>query len=95
VAARVLSRAVFIVELAFTDEPGRLEARASHRELVARLHGEGKIVLAGPFADETGALLLFNVDDETELDAILAADPYYRHPAVHISRRQHWTPLFR
>lgn len=93
-ALRVLSRAVFIVELEFSDEPGRLEARVAHRELVAQLHGEGKIVMAGPYPDDSGALLIFNVADEDELDAVLANDPYYRHPAVHISRRQAWTPLF-
>jgi uncharacterized protein YciI len=62
--------------------------------VVAQLHREGKVVMAGPYGDDSGALLLFNVADEAELDAILAADPYYRHPAVHIRRRQQWTPLF-
>jgi uncharacterized protein YciI len=83
---------VFIVELTFTDEPGRLEARGPHRELVARLHDEGKIVMAGPFADESGALLVFDVADERELDELLAADPY-QHQEVHVSRRQEWKPI--
>ena len=43
--------------------------------------------------DESGALLIFNVSGADELDRILAADPYYSHPAVHIGRRQEWSPI--
>ena len=84
---------MFIVELTFTDDPSRVQARPAHREIIQRLHRDGKIVMAGPFADESGALLVFNVADAGELDRLLAEDPYYTHPAVHIGRRQEWSPI--
>jgi uncharacterized protein YciI len=86
---------MYVVELAFGDEPGRLEARPAHRELLAQLHQAGKVVLAGPFADEEGALLVFDVENEAELDRIMADDPYYSHPAVRVVQRRAWSPIFK
>jgi hypothetical protein len=39
------------------------------------------------------ALLVFDVDSEEALDAVLADDPYYTAPGNTIVRRQQWTPL--
>ncbi|HZN72819.1 MAG TPA: YciI family protein [Micromonosporaceae bacterium] len=86
---------MYIVELAFSDDPDRLRARAAHRELLAELHRTGKVVMAGPFADDTGALLVLDVADEDEVSSILAADPYYEHPAVTVVRRLEWSPILR
>ena len=47
----------YVVELAFDkDNDRRMEVRPSHREYLQRLHAEGRLVTAGPFADDTGAL---------------------------------------
>ena len=86
---------MYVVESAFGEEPGRLEARPAHRELLAQLHQAGKVVLAGPFADDEGALVVFDVDDDAELDRILADDPYYSHPAVRVVQRRAWSPIFK
>ena len=80
-------------ESTVSDGPSRLELRPAHREVIKQLHAEGTLVMAGPFPDESGALLIFNVSGADELDRILAADPYYSHPAVHIGRRQEWSPI--
>ncbi|AXE86327.1 hypothetical protein C1703_15065 [Streptomyces sp. Go-475] len=65
---------MFVVELAFTPAPERLAARPAHRETLTRLHAEGALAAAGPWADDTGALLLFTVD-RARLDEILHEDP--------------------
>lgn len=86
---------MYVVELAFDGDPARLAARPAHRELLGRLHDEGVVVLAGPFPDDSGALLVFDVDDPAELDRVLAADPYYSAPGVRVVRRQPWSPVVR
>ncbi|MGH8837791.1 MAG: YciI family protein [Jiangellaceae bacterium] len=49
----------YVVELAFDkDNDHRMEVRPSHREYLQKLHAEGRLVTAGPFADDTGALLV-------------------------------------
>ncbi|MGH9209254.1 MAG: YciI family protein [Acidimicrobiales bacterium] len=84
---------MFVVELAFGGNPERLAARPAHRERLQRLHESGILRLAGPFADDSGALLIFDVPDEPALEGILADDPYYATPGVTVVRRQQWSLL--
>jgi hypothetical protein len=83
---------MIVLELSFTDDPARLAARPAHREHLARLHTDGRLVAAGPWADDSGALLLFDAD-EPMVREILAADPYYRTPGVTVAGLRHWQPL--
>lgn len=85
---------MFVVELAFTSAPERLAARPAHREALGRLHAEGKLFAAGPWADDQGALLVFTVGRADEIEAILEADPYYRRtPGVEVRGVREWAPV--
>jgi len=85
---------MFAVLLDFSDDPARLALRPSHRERLAGLATEGKLFAAGPWSDESGALLVFLVDDRDELDAIVAADPYYSAAGVSVTVHE-WNPVTR
>lgn len=84
---------MFVVELAFGDDPARLDARPAHRERLRRLRDAGSLVMAGPFTDDSGALLVFDVRGPGELARILDEDPYYRTPGVTVVRRRRWAPI--
>lgn len=84
---------MFVVELSFSESQERLAERPAHRERLERLHDDGTVRMAGPFADDSGALLIFDVPDETALDAILAEDPYFETPGVTVVRRRRWMPI--
>lgn len=79
------------VILSFSDDPARLELRPRHRELLGELHAEGLLVAAGPFGDQSGALLLFATDDVAAVKSALARDPYYQAPGVQIVTIQPWS----
>jgi uncharacterized protein len=81
-----------VVELAFGADPERLDARPAHRERLQELHAAGRLVLAGPYADDSGALLVFDLA-ESDVTAILDADPYYRTPGVTVVGRREWAPI--
>jgi uncharacterized protein YciI len=83
---------MYVLELAFDDDERRLAARPAHRERLARLYAEGTLVMAGPWADGSGALLIFRTD-EPGLREIIAADPYYSAPGVTVVGYRRWTPL--
>ena len=83
---------MYVVELAFGDDPARLAARPAHRQLLARLRTDGTVLKAGPFPDDSGALLIFDVDDRAELDRLMEQDAYYAAPGVTVVRRQPWSP---
>jgi uncharacterized protein len=72
---------IVAVEYEFVPEATerRLAARPAHREWLAALKADGRLVQAGPFADGRSALL--------------AADPYPKDSYAVASRRP-WTPLF-
>jgi hypothetical protein len=50
--------------------------RPAHREYLARLHADGRLVACGPFTDGTGALFIYETGSLAEAEEILAADPY-------------------
>jgi uncharacterized protein YciI len=83
----------FAVELVFgPDREKRLAVRPEHREYIASLAGKGVILASGPYADDTGALIIYEADDEASLKEIIAADPYT--PAnVAEWRIREWNPL--
>jgi uncharacterized protein YciI len=83
---------MMILELAFGDAPERLAARPAHRAVLAELHAAGVLRAAGPWADDSGALLVFDVD-RAGLDDLIAADPYYRTPGVTIVSVRAWSPI--
>ncbi|MBM7787301.1 YciI family protein [Tenggerimyces flavus] len=86
--------AIFALQLQFKNNDRRLEVRPKHREYLTTLREQGKIVTSGPWADETGALLLYDVASEEELRGILAADPYTEADVYDIVLLQEWKPLF-
>ena len=86
---------MFAVLLAFSDDPARLDHRPAHRERLAGLVAEGRLLAAGPFSDESGALLVFLVESRDELDAIMAGDAYYTAPGVAVAGVHEWSTVTR
>jgi uncharacterized protein YciI len=84
---------MFAVELSFDPDPRRLGARPAHRSRLRGLRERGLLVMAGPFADDTGALLIFDVESEEELADLMGADPYYATPGVTVRSTRRWAPL--
>lgn len=84
---------MWIVELAFSDAPERLAARPAHRDRLAALHRAGTVLMAGPLADDTGAVIILDVVDRAAVDAVLGADPYFRTAGVRVAGIREWKPL--
>jgi uncharacterized protein YciI len=88
--------ALYVVQLRFdlAETDRRMVVRPAHREYLTELKASGKLVAAGPFADQTGALLVYDVADEAELREILAKDPYTPANVYEIATLAEWQPLF-
>lgn len=83
---------MFVVELGFTDHPNRLQARPAHREQLADLHADRRLIAAGPWDDDSGALLIFDVGRQ-QVHQILDEDPYYRTAGVGVLAVRAWNPV--
>lgn len=69
--------ALFAVNLEFSDDvQRRSEVRPTHREYLATLLKKGKLQQSGPFTDDSGALLIYDVEDVAEAQELLSNDPY-------------------
>ncbi|MFJ3221139.1 YciI family protein [Kitasatospora sp. NPDC086801] len=88
--------AYFVVEFVFTaDTERRLAIRPRHREYLAELTGAGSLVLSGPWADDTGGLLVYRAEDRAAVERIMELDPYSADGAGVIAgaRITEWTPV--
>lgn len=83
---------MIVLELAFDDSPARLAARPAHRQRLGELHAAGVLVMAGPFADDSGALLVFAAG-RSDVDRVVADDPYYAVDGVRVVGLREWTPV--
>ena len=69
--------ALFAVIGEFADDQDlRLRTRPTHREYLRSLFDTGKLVMSGPWEDETGMLIVYDVADMAEAEQLLAQDPY-------------------
>ena len=67
----------FAVSFTYTSDKERIEqVRPVHREYLRGLLEAGKLVESGPFADGSGALMIYEVDDLAAAQEQLANDPY-------------------
>ena len=85
---------MYVIELVFdsASPEQRLAARPAHREQLTKLHADGVLMLAGPWADDSGALLVFDTD-EAGIQAVIDADDYYRTPGVTVASVREWNPI--
>jgi hypothetical protein len=86
---------MWIVELRFRPTPERLAARPAHRGRLTALHSEGVVRIAGPLADDAGAMIIMDAPDRTTIDSILAADPYFATAGVDVVQIREWHPFLR
>lgn len=83
--------AKFVTLLEFTDaEELRLETRPTHREYLRSLFDQGKLAMSGPWVDDTGAMLIYEVKDMEEAQRLLDADPYRAAGVIAEARIKEW-----
>lgn len=84
----------FAVEYVYTaDTEKRDEVRPAHRAFLAELQEKGQLLASGPWTTGTGALLIFEIDSEEALTAVLEHDPFADADLISRVRITEWTPV--
>ena len=66
----------FVLEYRYADLDARARVRPDHLAYTHALHKDGKVVLAGPVGDGSGAMMVLQVGSEDEAREVMANDPY-------------------
>ncbi len=74
--------AKFALLLTYGDRARRDETRPAHRDYLKSLLERGKLYGAGPFTDDSGALIIYEAADQREAESLLANDPYTKAEGV-------------
>ncbi|MCO1579596.1 YciI family protein [Crossiella sp. SN42] len=81
----------FVVEWVFgTNRDERLAVRPAHREWAAEQAKQGVLLAGGPWANDTGAQVVFEAADRAELEKIMATDPYADTNVIVETRIREW-----
>lgn len=74
------------------DREANQRLRPAHLEYVARLRREGKVVMAGPFGDGSGGMVIYRVESVEEARRLVLDDPVVSGGARRFTLLE-WTPL--
>lgn len=74
------------------DKEANTQLRPAHLEYLARLHREGRVVMAGPFADGSGGMVIYRVRSMEEARQLVLEDPVISGGARRFTLLE-WTPL--
>nr|WP_057925356.1 YciI family protein [Burkholderia ambifaria] len=67
----------FAAIVEYANEPERIaQLRPAHRAYLQDLLQQGRLVVAGPFADGSGALFVYEVPNEHDASELAANDPF-------------------
>jgi uncharacterized protein YciI len=67
----------FINNIQYVQDAEKIAAlRPQHRDYLAGLLAQGKLVAAGPYTDDSGALMIYEADTPEQAEAFAANDPF-------------------
>jgi uncharacterized protein YciI len=58
------------------DKAKTAEARPAHRKYLTGLYDAGKLAIAGPFGDDSGAIIVYEAESPEQAEDLLKNDPF-------------------
>jgi uncharacterized protein YciI len=69
----------FVNLISYVADTRKIEAvRPLHRAYAEGLRDRGKIVVAGPFRDGAGALIVYEAETQQDAEALATNDPFFK-----------------
>ena len=65
----------YVALLTIVDPELNQKIRPAHLAYISGLYRQGKVVMAGPFVDGRGGLVMYDCDSEEEAQQLAQADP--------------------
>lgn len=78
--------------LTIIDEEMNTKVRPAHLQYIDGLFKQGKVVMAGPFTDQKGGMVIYEADSFEEAKKLAVEDPVVIEKARTLELRE-WNPL--
>jgi hypothetical protein len=83
---------LYVALLPIVDADLNAKVRPAHLEYLDKLYKENKVVMAGPFTDKKGGMVIYRADSLEEAKRLAEADPAVAEGARTLELRE-WSPL--
>jgi uncharacterized protein YciI len=83
---------LYVAMLTIIDQDLNAKVRPAHLAYINELYGKGKVVMAGPFADKRGGMVIYKAETWEEAKQLAEADPVVKEGARTLELRE-WSPL--
>jgi uncharacterized protein YciI len=69
---------LYVSYVKYLADPARVErVRAAHQSYAQAMKANGGLIMAGPFADDSGAMFIYRARSKDEAMALIQKDPYH------------------
>ena len=84
----------FAAIIEYPQDRARIAAlRPVHRQYLTTLREQGRLAVAGPFTDDSGALIVYEAATREEAEAILKGDPFSENGIFLSYQLRPWNPV--
>ena len=81
----------YLAHVAYTTDAAKIaQHRPTHRQYLTDLLQQGKLIAAGPFTDDSGAVFIYEAESAEGAAASLADDPFSIHGVIVSSALKPW-----
>lgn len=68
--------------------------RPAHRAYLSKLVDENKVVLSGPFTDDSGALIVYEAEAPEKVESLIKGDPFFAAGVFQTWTIKPWKTIF-
>ena len=85
----------FAAIIEYSQDKAKVQAlRPVHRQYLTELRQRGQLVAAGPFTDDSGALIIYEAASADEAEKLLQGDPFHHNGIFLKYVLRPWNPVF-
>jgi uncharacterized protein len=85
----------YVVTTKYTSDASTIaQTRPAHREYLKGLADQGRLVMSGPFVDDSGGLFVYEADDAPQVENWIRQDPFARHGVFVSWEIRPWNVIF-
>jgi uncharacterized protein YciI len=84
----------FAAIIEYSQDKAQIAAiRPVHRQYLASLRERGQLAAAGPFVDDSGALIIYEAASRDEAEKLLQGDPFHQNGIFLQYQLRPWNPV--